>query len=212
MSSFRLIQPEILPPLDAEFRPAVLANHAYRQRVAPVGVPLVIGLEREAGKLSRFETLVFPEDHPEASSNFEYVERLVKFLLWQRGGYRLYIGGPAKIGEHIRQTYSESGKRQFDYQFMGEQVYERPFCVEICQPAEIPPENEGGETIKHHLKGNRIGFDLGASDRKVSAVINGEVIFSEEKIWNPSAQSDPAYHYNEIMDSLKTALAENGPG
>ena len=33
-------------------------------------------------------------------------------------------------------------------------------------------------------------------------------IFSEEKIWNPSIQSDPAYHYNEIMDSLKTAASK----
>ena len=62
--------------------------------------------------------------------------------------------------------------------------------------------------IGRHLDGHRIGFDLGASDRKVSAVVNGQVIFSEEKIWNPSIQSDPAYHYNEIMDSLKTAASK----
>ncbi|MFZ0532727.1 MAG: ROK family protein [Anaerolineales bacterium] len=204
-NGFQLIKPRITPPLDDEFLPAVLANHAFTSQAASVGVPLVIGLERESGKLSRYETCVFPEDHPKAGANFYYVERLVKFLLWQRGGFRLFVGGPRNIGNHIRRAYSETGAQCFDSLFMGNQVYEKPFTVEICEPHQVPPANEGGERIGRHLDGNRIGFDLGASDRKVSAVVNGQVIFSEEKIWNPSKQSDPVYHYNEIMDSLTTA-------
>jgi len=207
-NGFQLIKPRIVPPLDDEFRPAVLANQVFKSESADVGVPLVIGLERESGKLSRFETCVFPEGHPKASANFFYVERLVKFLLWQRGGFRLFIGGPSNIGDYIRRVYSETGAHSFDSLFMGNQVYEKPFTVEICEPYQVPPTNEGGQMIGCHLNGNRIGFDLGASDRKVSAVVNGQVIFSEEKIWNPSTQSDPAYHYNEIMDSLKTAASK----
>jgi predicted NBD/HSP70 family sugar kinase len=207
-NGFQLIKPRIAPPLDDEFLPAVLANHAFTLQAAGVGVPLVIGLERESGKLSRFETYVFPEDHPKASANFYYVERLVKFLLWQRGGFRLFIGGPSNIGAYIRRVYSETGAHRFDSLFMGNQVYEKPFIVEICEPHHVPPTNEGGEMIGRHLDGRRIGFDLGASDRKVSAVVDGQVIFSEEKIWNPSVKSDPAYHYNEIMDSLKTAASK----
>jgi predicted NBD/HSP70 family sugar kinase len=205
---FQLIKPRIAPPLDEDFLPAVIINHAYKSQVAGVGVPLVIGLERESGKLSRYETCVFPEDHPKASANYFYVERLVKFLLWQRGGFRLFIGGPSNIGNHIRQVYSETGAQHFDFHFMGNQVYEKPFIVEICEPYEVPLTNEGGEMIGRHLDGNRIGFDLGASDRKVSAVVDGQVIFSEEKIWNPSIHSDPDYFYNEIMDSLKTAASK----
>lgn len=205
---FQLIQPQVIPPLDMEFRPAVLANHAFQNQVADAGVSLVIGLEREGGKLSRYETKVFPEGHPQAGTNFTYVERLVKFLLWQRGGYRVFIGGTRSIGEHIRKIFSDSGNRRFDFHFMGNQVYEKVFTVEICQPSEVPPTNEGGEAIGRHLKGQRIGFDLGASDRKVSAMVDGKVIFSEEKIWNPSTQSDPAYHFNEVMDSLKIAASK----
>jgi predicted NBD/HSP70 family sugar kinase len=207
-NGFQLIKPRIVPPLDDEFLPAVLANHAFKLQAAGVGVPLVIGLERESGKLSRFETCVFPEDHPKASANFYYVERLVKFLLWQRGGFRLFIGGSSNIGNYIRQVYSETGAQCFDSLFMGNQVYEKPFTVEVCEPHQVPPANEGGEVIGRHLDGRRIGFDLGASDRKVSAVVDGQVIFSEEKIWNPSIQTDPAYHYNEIVDSLKTAASK----
>lgn len=135
---YYLFQPQITPPLDADFRPAVLVNHAFQKQMKGIGTPLVIGIERDAGKLSRFETLVFPEDHPLSDSNLPYVERLVKFLLWQRGGYRLFIGGPSSIGKHIKETYSENGARRFDSHFMGDLVYEHPFSVEICMPHEVP--------------------------------------------------------------------------
>ncbi len=53
-----LIEPRITPPLDKEFRPAALANRAFRQAVAASGeaVPLVIGLEREGGLRSVYTT------------------------------------------------------------------------------------------------------------------------------------------------------------
>jgi predicted NBD/HSP70 family sugar kinase len=202
-----LVQPRFVPPLDAGFRPAVLANQAFERAAYPEGVPLVIGLEREAGAVSRFETRVFPDGHPQAGENLYYVERLVKFLLWQRGGHTVYIGGPRRIGEFIRQSYSPSGEHRFDYHFMGEQVYQRPFRVVACDPSEVPPARESGRPLGRHLDGCRIGFDLGASDRKVSAVMNGEVVFSEEVIWEPKKHADPDYHYREIMSSLQTAAA-----
>jgi predicted NBD/HSP70 family sugar kinase len=200
--------PQIVPPLDSGFLPAVLANHAFLDQTARIGEPLVIGVEREGGKLSRFETRVFPENHPMANANLDYVERLVKFLLWQRGGFRLLIGGQHKIGEYIREVYSVHGKRRFDVHFMGDLVFEKPFRVDICQWDGVPASEECGEAIGRHLNGHRIGFDLGASDRKVSSLIDGRVVFSEEKIWNPSAESNPDYHYQEILDGLKTAASK----
>ncbi len=206
--SFKLVKPGFTPPLDEGFRPAVLANRAFSQQAAGVGVPLVIGLEREGGKISRLETRVFPEDHPQAQANLKYTERLVKFLLWQRGGFKVYIGGPHSIGEYVHQCYSPNGERRFDYHFMGEQVYEQPFNVEICDPGDIPAAQEAGEVMGRHLDGCRIGFDLGASDRKVSAVVDGRVVYSEETIWEPRKQTDPNYHYSEVMAALKTAAAK----
>jgi predicted NBD/HSP70 family sugar kinase len=207
-SLFKLVKPRFSPPLDEGFRPAVLANRGFEREVAGVGVPLVIGLERDHGYLSRFETKVFPEDHPQAETNLYYVERLVKFLLWQRGGYKVYVGGPPSITKHLKKCYAPDGERKFDYHFMGEQVYEHTFTVVSCQPGEVPPANEAGKALGRHLDGCRIGFDLGASDRKVSAVVDGQVIFSEEVIWEPRKQSDPAYHYGEIIAALKTAAAK----
>ncbi len=202
-----LVKPKFVPPLDGEFCPAVLANRAFEQEVSKDGVPLVIGLEREAGKLSRFETRVFPEGHLHAGANFYYVERIVKFLLWQRGGFKIYCGGPPSIGEYLRQVYAPEGEHRFDYHFMGEQVYEQPFQVLTCGAGEVPPAHEAGAALGGHLDGCRIGFDLGGSDRKASAVVDGKVVFSEEVIWEPRKHSDPAYHYGEIMASLQSAAA-----
>lgn len=207
MNSFQLIAPKLTPPFEEEFRPASLANRAFRQETGASAVPLVITLERESGNRSRYETKAFPEDHPRAEANLYYAERLLKFLLWQRGGFRVYVSGPRGIAGHLRKCYAPDGDRKFDYEFMGQQVYEHPFEVIACKPNEIPAAQETGRPLGRHLEGCRIGFDLGASDRKVSAVIDGQVAYSEEVIWEPRKQSDPDYHYREIMAALKSAAA-----
>ena len=61
--------------------------------------------------------------------------------------------------------------------------------------------------LGRHLDGNRIGFDLGGSDRKVAAVIDGRVVFSDETVWDPYHKPDPQYHFDGIMDSLRKAAA-----
>lgn len=206
----KLIKPTFVPPLDEEFRPAVLANRAYQKEVeeSGAGVPLVIGLERAADSVSRFETTVFPDEHPRAGANRLYVERLVKFLLWQRGGWKVYVGGPRGIGDYLQQCYAPVGPRAFDFHFMGETVYQKPFTVLPCTPQEVPAERESERTLGRHLNGCRIGFDLGASDLKVSAVVDGQAIFSQEIVWQPRQQTDPQYHYQQIMAALKLAASK----
>ena len=169
-----LAKPKITPVLDEGFRPAVLANRALRELVKKSGnpVPLVIGLERSDGTTSRFETAVLPADHPDAGMNYPYVERLVKFLLWMKGGWKVSIGGPKEIGEHITQVYSPTGEREFDYHFHGQSVSERDFTVVITDADKVAPAREVGASIGRHLEGYRIGFDLGASDRKVLSLIH----------------------------------------
>ena len=208
--SWMLSPPETLPVLDPDFKPPVLANHAFAQAVADSGggVPLVMALERGDGSVSRFETRVFNEDHARAEANKFYAERLLKFLLWQRGGCRVYVGGPPSVGAHLQQCYQPGGLRAFDYHFMGESVYEKPFSVVSCAAEDAPAENECSSPLGRHLEGCRIGFDLGASDRKVSAVIDGEPVYSEEVVWEPGKNASPAYHYNEVMTAIRTAAAK----
>jgi predicted NBD/HSP70 family sugar kinase len=139
--------------------------------------------------------------------NSRYVERLLKFLLWQKGGWRVTIGGSPGIAEFLRGVYAPDGSRAFDHRFMGEQVYGHPMTIENCAYDKVPEEREAAAPLGRHLDGFRIGFDLGASDRKCAAVADGEVIFSDEVPWNPAIQADPQYHFDGIHDSLKRAAA-----
>jgi predicted NBD/HSP70 family sugar kinase len=198
----------IRPALHPEFAPAVLADHAYLKMVKESGkaVPLVLGLERGDGSVSVYKTQAFDEGHPSASLNLRYAERTLKMLLWQRGGWRVIVGGPKSIGEHLQRVYSTGGARQFDADFMGG-VYEHPFTVEMTSPENVPQSSEGALQIGRHLDGCRIGFDLGATDRKVAAVIDGQSVFSEETVWDPRNSTDPSYHFDEIMAGLKSAAS-----
>jgi predicted NBD/HSP70 family sugar kinase len=192
-------------PLDMEFQPAVLFNRHYVAAAKKSGraVPLVIGLERENKFLSRYETMIFPEAD---TATRLYVERLVKFLLWQRGGWKLFIGGPKVTGEFIQKIYSPRGLRKFDCDMMT-LAYGKNFQVVVTTAEKVPAEKENQIAAGGHLRGCRIGFDLGASDYKVSAVIDGEAIFTEEMPWDPKTQSNPEYHYHHIASALHRAAA-----
>jgi len=208
--SFALVKPRFTPPLDESFRPAALANREFRRRVVESGraEPLIFGLERPDGSLGRYETTVFADDHPRAEENLVYAERTLKFLVWQKSGWKVYVGGPASVGEHIRSLYARDGDRAFDFHFMGEEVCEREFTVVPCSPGDVPDEREQEQALGRHLDGCRIGFDLGASDLKVSAVVDGEAVFSEEIIWEPKKHSDPSYHYERITAALRLASSK----
>ena len=166
-----------------------------------------MALERSDGSVSVFRTAMLPHEGANVALNHRYVERLLKFLLWQKGGYRVTIGGDARIADCLRSMYAPEGARAFDYQFMGERVYGRPMAIESTAFDAAPVERETAAPLGRHLDGFRIGFDLGASDRKCAAVADGKVIFSDEVAWNPSAQADPQYHFDGIHDSLQRAAA-----
>jgi len=192
-------------PLDAEFQPAVRFNRAYVAFAKQSGraVPLVFGLERENGLVSRHETVVLPDAD---AATLLYAERLVKFLLWSRGGWKLHIGGPKKIGAFIRQKYSARGARKFDCAMMTA-AYGKKFQVVVTAADQVPAAKEQQIAAGGHLNGCRIGFDLGASDYKFSAVIDGEPVFTDEVPWDPKAQPNPEYHYHHIVSALHRAAA-----
>lgn len=220
-------KPAMLPPLDEDFRPAALFNRGYIHGAGGSGngVPLIISLERSDGLTSVYTTVVYEKGCGFDNESRFYAERLIKTLLWIRGGWRITVGGPGYIGEYIRDAYKPGGIREFDAGFMS-RVYEKPFTVVVTDADKInepkgmalnvPPDKNGDRGIDAsrsihsrslHLSGCRIGFDAGGSDRKVSAVADGKVVYSEEVIWHPKLNSDPLYHYNEILAAMKTAAA-----
>lgn len=209
VSSF-LISPPTVPPLDPDFKPAVLCNRAFTEAANGSGnaAPLIFGLERGDGSVSRFETVVFAEAAGQDDENNHYAERILKFLLWQRGACTVHVGGNAGIGAYLKDCYTQGGLREFDRKFMGDSVYAKSFTIVSCDVEDVPEERESSAPLGRHLEGCRIGFDLGASDRKVSAVVDGEAIYSEEIVWEPRKNTDPNYHYTEVMTAIKTAASK----
>ena len=203
------VHPAIPPPLDPDYLPAALWNAAYRQRcdADPGAHPLALALERTDGTVSRFDTRVLPHSGANLPLNRKYVERLVKFLLWSRGGFRVHVGGDSVIAKMLAGIFAADGERRFDHEFMGRKIYREPFQIVACELADVPAAKESALPLGRHLDGCRIGFDLGGSDRKCAAIIDGECFFSEEIAWDPYFQSDPQYHYDGINDTLRRAAA-----
>ncbi|HSH16584.1 MAG TPA: ROK family protein [Verrucomicrobiae bacterium] len=208
MSDSIVVRPKVPPVLDPGFLPAVLHNRAFREtaRATRAGVPVRLALEQADGSVFHHETVVLPAGHPLATTeNFRHVERLVKFLLWAWGGWRIHLDGPTSLAGKLAAHYRTSATGRFYSEIIGERIYDRP--IEVVHTRELPPARATTAPLGRHWNGCRIGFDLGGSDRKVAAVIDGKCVFSEEIVWDPYFQPDPQYHFDGIMDSLKKAAA-----
>lgn len=197
---------KIKAKLDPGYTPMSLVCREMRAATADNGQDLIIAIERNKGYTTTYKTRVFPDGTGHDEENFRFVERIVKSLLWVAGGYKIVIAGSEVIGNKIKAAYTDGGLRDFDVHFM-ERVYEQPFVVETCALEDAPVDKSAAAPIGRHLDGCRIGFDAGGSDRKVSAVINGESVYSEEVVWHPKLQSDPDYHYQGILEAMKTAAS-----
>ncbi len=188
------------PELDPGFIPLGKFNRAF---LSSARKPVGIAVERAKGEMASCRTYI--HGTPEMrDADCYYIDRLVKFLLWMKGGFRIYVSGDEGIYNYLCSIYCAGGKQEFDRDFMAN-VFEHPF--EILLVDEIPENRNAPQRIGGHLDGCRIGFDAGGSDRKVSAVLNGETVYSEEVVWYPKLNSDPDYHYDGIVSALKSAAS-----
>ncbi len=192
--------------LDPQFAPLSVVCRDMREATKENGQDIIIAVERNKGYITTYKTRVFPDNTGHDEENFNFVERMTKSLLWVSGGYKIYIAGSEVIGNKIKEAYTYGGLRDFDVHFM-ERVYEASFEVIVCSLSDAPQNKSSASPVGRHLDGCRIGFDAGGSDRKVSAVINGESVYSEEVVWFPKTNSDPDYHYQGILDAMKTAAS-----
>ena len=200
----------MIPELDKDFIPAVLWDREFKKEVNASGraKEVAIAVERTEESVSVIRTIVFDKaDAGEMAANVRHVERLVKGLLWMRGGYKITIAGAPEVAEKIAEIYSEKGERAFDYAMMG-RIYSNKMQIIACDLADAPAAKEPTKPLGRHLEGCRIGFDLGGSDRKCAALIDGKVVFSEEVPWDPYFESDVNYHKDGINDTLKRAAAK----
>ena len=192
-----------MPELDPGFLPL---GKFFQSFLKDAKKPLGIAVERAGGEVAVYNTMIHGTPDMAQADRY-YVDRLIKMLLWMKGGFKVYLSGDQEIFEAMKATYCPGGARAFDAEFMSN-VYEKPFEVVCCDA--LPAEYSNPQAVGRHLGGCRIGFDAGGSDRKVSAVIDGEPVFSEEVVWFPKTTSDPDYHYDGIVAALKSA-AEHMP-
>ena len=193
--------------LDPKFAPMSVVCREMREATKENGQDIVIAIERNKGYTTTYKTRIFPDGTGKDTENFNFVERIVKTLLWVAGGYKIIIAGSDTVAAKIKEAYSYGGARDFDVHFM-ERVYENSFSVESVALADAPKDKSSASPVGRHLDGCRIGFDAGGSDRKVSAVVDGETVYSEEVVWFPKINSDPDYHYQGILDAMKTAASK----
>ena len=192
-----------LPELDPQFIPFGVWMNAYR---VGAEMPLAIAVERDQGHISVHRTKI--HGTPEmAEADYRYVERFVKFLLWSIGGFRIYVCGCSPLAQRLKEAYTLAGERKFDAQFMQD-VYEVTMEVLDLPLEQCPQANVAARPIGGHLEGCRIGFDAGGSDRKVSAVVDGQTVYSEEVVWHPKTQEDPQYHFDGIVEAFRTAASK----
>ena len=195
-------------PLDPEFISLAAEFIAYRDEVrkAERKQLFAVRVYRAESTYSSYSMDILPESVQEERT-LRLLDRLVKSLLWIRGGYKMRIAGSKAVFTYLKQAYREGGTRSFDANFMST-VYERPFEVQYeTRPENLLASAESASAVGKHLNGCRIGFDAGGSDRKVSAVIDGETVYSEEVIWHPKTQADPGYHEAGILSAFRSAAA-----
>ena len=191
------------PKLDAGFIPCKVFNESYLKNAKK---PVSIAVERADGQMASINTFIYGTPDMKEADNY-YVNRLVKTILWMKGGFKIYVSGDEGIYEYLKAAYSNGGEQDFDYNFMSN-VFSKTF--EVVMVDNVPPAKDAPKKAGGNMDGCRIGFDAGGSDRKVSAVIDGESVFSEEVVWHPKTNSDPDYHYDGIVAALKSA-AEKMP-
>ncbi|MDD8030606.1 MAG: ROK family protein [Acidobacteriota bacterium] len=200
----RQIRPKLNPEFDYQFLPLGKFIVWYRDLAKENSEKIRIGLERENGLLAGWTDKILPLSEETLPLTQVYVEKLIKFLLWQKGGWKIYFQGPELIYQHLKKLYSSQGQRGFDVDLMSS-VYGKPFEVIMVSAGQFPEDRESHLILGGHLDGCRLGFDLGASDFKVAAVKEGQVVFSQEIPWNPQEQPDPSYHYHHLQSGLKEA-------
>ena len=196
--------------VDTGFQAPLKAVNFLRAHAHGAAQTVAVAWEREDGHVFRYDLTIPKRIHPAMLPGVRHlVERVAKFVLWSAGGWKLYLSGPDDIVKPVAKAYTKKGARAFDYEFFND-LYGRPIETAILPLRKMPVTCEREVVVKGNTNGNRIGFDLGASDFKISALKSGKVVFSKEFPWDPRPQADPEYHYAKLSAGLEEAALALG--
>ena len=190
----------IKPVLDHDFIPAKVWNDEF---LKTANRPFTMAVEREDGLVFRIDTFLGDD----FEKNCFFVERKLKHVLWAAGGWKIMLCGDHDVFEYIDKAYKPDGLRAFDVDFWGT-VYQKEFVVEERKLEDMPQTSSNPLPIGRHLDGCRVGFDAGGSDIKVTSVVDGEVVFSQEIVWLPKVNEDINYHYEQVKAAIELAASK----
>ena len=134
------------PELDPGFIPFGVWMDAYLKDAKK---PIAIAIERDRGQVSVRKTFIHGTPDM-AKADYRYVERLVKFLLWSIGGFKVYVCGCDHIAKQLQADYSENGKRAFDYDFFHK-LYEVNLEIIDLPLDKCPAPNESTQPLGGRL-------------------------------------------------------------
>lgn len=187
------------PIFDKKFQPIILDYNKY---LTGGSINVKIAVERNNNYIFIKQLALLNE----SNKVLQIAVRFIQGILWGAGGYKVYITGSKALADAARDAYSSIYKIDTEYMH---KIYLQPFeIIYLEDDKRFPAEQRCSIRLGGHLNGCRIGLDIGGSDRKVSAVMDGETIYSEEVVWHPKTNSDPKYHYEGISSALQSAASK----
>lgn len=160
--------------------------------------PFSITIKRKQVLSYRYDYMLTEKEE----ENYFYTKKILLTLLWLIGGDTILFRGDSYfIRTFIRKaSKDEEIKTSF---FEMEEIFNCKMTMKETNG--IDSNYFPVSKVQGDFEGCRIGLDLGGSDRKVTALIDGNVVYSEETLWFPKNMPDWHYHYQGILDSLSKA-------
>ena len=92
------------PELDPGFIPFGVWMDAYLKDAKQ---PIAIAIERDRGQVSVRHTFIHGTPDM-AKADYRYVERMVKFLLWSIGGFRVSVCGCSELAQRLKKSLQKA--------------------------------------------------------------------------------------------------------
>jgi predicted NBD/HSP70 family sugar kinase len=182
-----------------KFDPSFISARKALEKFEEAGTsPLSIAISQPRGLIYVYNTKV----NPDPIVTYPFLKRLLLTLVWMVGGSQIQLYGDSKVCDYL--ISKQKGDPEWDSTALNmEMIFSHPFS--IVKVANKPQAHDYHIPLSDDFSGCRIGFDAGGSDRKVSAVKDGQVLYSEEVLWQPKSQKDFKYHYDGVVDSFRRA-------
>lgn len=142
----------------------------------------------------------------------KYLKTYVYNRAWAIGASRILVNCHSKLYEQIQTPFmATDGEYHHMASFMTK-VYEQPFMIQWVPKEDIERMASTQVTAQQYSpkKGARIGVDLGGSDIKVVALLDGELKYYQKRNWSPKTFTDAEQHLTVVSDMISTAQRESG--